>query len=134
MRIQILLGLFAAACAFGLEFLPSFGLAVQGLCLHTVVIHFFRIKVSTLQIFHSCQFDSPGKVDAVLKPPHLLLQKIEAAADKPQHWTAAAWILERKYPDEFGKAERTRDDKTDDVPHISLGVEVKVTNEGDGDV
>lgn len=62
-----------------------------------------------------------------------LLQKIEAAAEKPQHWTAAAWILERKYPDEYGKAERTRDEKADDVPHISLGVEVKVTNEGDGD-
>lgn len=62
-----------------------------------------------------------------------LLQKIESASDKPQHWTAAAWILERKYPDEFGKAERKSDDRQDDVPRISLGVEVKVSGEGGDD-
>ena len=61
-----------------------------------------------------------------------LLQSIEAAASKPQHWTAAAWILERKYPDEFGRAERTRDEKADDAPRITLGVDVKVVGDGGG--
>lgn len=55
-----------------------------------------------------------------------LLQRVWAAADKLQHWTAAAWLLERKYPDEFGKAERQREDKADEVPRIELGVEVRV--------
>ena len=63
-----------------------------------------------------------------------LLQKVEAAADKPQHWTAAAWLLERKYPDEYGKAERSRDDRGDETPHITLRVEVKVASGDDGDV
>lgn len=63
----------------------------------------------------------------------VLLDRIKGASEKPQHWTAAAWILERKYPDEFGKAERKSDDRNDDVPHISLGVEVRVASEGEGD-
>ena len=39
-----------------------------------------------------------------------LLQSIMATAtrEKNPQWTAAAWLLERKYPDEFGKAERQR--------------------------
>ena len=63
-----------------------------------------------------------------------LCSRSQAAADKPQHWTAAAWLLERKYPDEYGKAERSRDDRGDETPHITLGVEVKVASGDDGDV
>lgn len=38
-----------------------------------------------------------------------LLTTIRSAAlARNQYWTAAAWLLERKYPDEFGKAERQR--------------------------
>ena len=40
-----------------------------------------------------------------------LLTTIRSAAlARNQYWTAAAWLLERKYPDEYGKAERHRDD------------------------
>ena len=39
-----------------------------------------------------------------------LLTTIRSAAlARHQYWTAAAWLLERKYPDEFGKAERKGD-------------------------
>lgn len=35
-----------------------------------------------------------------------LLTTIRAAAlARDQYWTAAAWLLERKYPDEYGKAD-----------------------------
>ena len=53
-----------------------------------------------------------------------LLTTIRAAAlARNQYWTAAAWLLERKYPDEYGKADRQRDDGRDgDAPRIVLGV------------
>ncbi|MFQ9178766.1 MAG: hypothetical protein ACLR3C_01835 [Eggerthella lenta] len=53
-----------------------------------------------------------------------LLTTIRSAAlARNQYWTAAAWLLERKYPDEFGKADRQRDDaKADAAPRIVLGV------------
>lgn len=35
-----------------------------------------------------------------------LAAKIEAAADDPKHWTAAAWLLERRNPKKYGKRER----------------------------
>lgn len=31
------------------------------------------------------------------------LQQIRNAAKQTKHWTAAAWLLERKFPEEFGK-------------------------------
>lgn len=53
-----------------------------------------------------------------------LLTTIRAAAlARNQYWTAAAWLLERKYPDEYGKAERMRDNGADEAaPRIVLGV------------
>ena len=53
-----------------------------------------------------------------------LLTTIRAAAlARNQYWTAAAWLLERKYPDEYGKAERQRDGAADEAaPRIVLGV------------
>lgn len=58
---------------------------------------------------------------------HTLLTTIRAAAlARNQYWTAAAWLLERKYPDEYGKADRRRDgDEGGDVPRIVLGVVAK---------
>jgi transposase len=58
---------------------------------------------------------------------HTLLTTIRAAAlARNQYWTAAAWLLERKYPDEYGKADRRRDgDEGGGVPRIVLGVVAK---------
>ena len=60
-----------------------------------------------------------------------LLQRIWNAAHKPHNWTAAAWLLERKFPDEYGRVDRRREEpKQADVPQIVLGVVVGKT---DGD-
>lgn len=60
-----------------------------------------------------------------------LLTTIRSAAlARNQYWTAAAWLLERKYPDEFGKAERVRDDgRGGEAPRIVLGVAVRPVQE-----
>ena len=64
-----------------------------------------------------------------------LLTTIRSAAlEKHQHWTAAAWLLERSYPDEYGRPDRRREEKPqEDVPTINLGVELKVARSDDGD-
>lgn len=47
-----------------------------------------------------------------------------------QYWTAAAWLLERKYPDEYGKADRRRDEEgSEAAPKIVLGVTVQPMQE-----
>ena len=50
-----------------------------------------------LQFFHGVQ-------KAVPQQKQNLIQKIMKAADR--NWQAAAWMLERKYPDEFGRRAR----------------------------
>lgn len=57
---------------------------------------------------------------------HTLLTTIRAAAlARNQYWTAAAWLLERKYPDEFGRCERVREGAEDgSAPRAVLGVAV----------
>lgn len=60
-----------------------------------------------------------------------LLTTIRSAAlARNQYWTAAAWLLERKYPDEYGKAERRRDEEgAESAPKIVLGVTVQPVQE-----
>jgi transposase len=62
---------------------------------------------------------------------HTLLTTIRAAAlARNQYWTAAAWLLERKYPDEYGKADRRRDEDSEgEAPRIVLGVVAKPVQE-----
>lgn len=65
-----------------------------------------------------------------------LLQSIMATAtrEKNPQWTAAAWLLERKYPDEYAQTTRKAEADTDDTPKITLGVEVRVAGgDSDGD-
>lgn len=65
-----------------------------------------------------------------------LLQSIMATAtrEKNPQWTAAAWLLERKYPDEYAQTTRKAESEADDTPKITLGVEVRVAgSEADGD-
>lgn len=58
-----------------------------------------------------------------------LLESIrETALSKPRYWTAAAWLLERKYPEEFGRPEtRANKEVAEEAPKIVLGVEVRAT-------
>lgn len=60
-----------------------------------------------------------------------LLTTIRSAAlARNQYWTAAAWLLERKYPDEYGKADRRRDEEgAESAPKIVLGVTVQPVQE-----
>jgi hypothetical protein len=34
------------------------------------------------------------------------VEAIEAAGEHPQHWTARAWLLERRFPDKYGRRDR----------------------------
>lgn len=60
-----------------------------------------------------------------------LLTTIRAAAlARNQYWTAAARLLERKYLDEYGKADRRRDEEGGgDAPKIVLGVTMQAVQE-----
>ena len=60
-----------------------------------------------------------------------LLTTIRSVAlSRAQYWTAAAWLLERKYPDEYGKADRRREGEgTESAPRIVLGVAVQPVQE-----
>ena len=64
-----------------------------------------------------------------------LLTTIKSAAEsRAQYWTAAAWLLERKYPNEYAQTTRRAEVEADEVPKITLGVEVHVAGgDGDGD-
>jgi len=54
----------------------------------------------------------------------------DAALAKNSFWTAAAWLLERKYPEEYAQNRKATDDETENVPQIILGVNVAIA---DGD-
>lgn len=47
--------------------------------------------------------------------------RISKASDKD--WKAAAWMLERTYPEEFGRDRHLRPQKGDQAPTVVLGVE-----------
>lgn len=64
-----------------------------------------------------------------------LLTTIKSAAEsRAQYWTAAAWLLERKYPMEYGKMERKADDGKDEPIQLSLGIVIEpMAGDEDGD-
>ena len=79
---------------------------------------------------------SQGLKKAEAEYKETLLQSIMSTAtrEKNPQWTAAAWLLERKYPDEYAQTTRKTEAGTDDTPHITLCVEVRVAGgDGDGD-
>ena len=79
--------------------------------------------------------DSKVKVALVEGIKKAESQSIMATAtrEKNPQWTAAAWLLERKYPDEFAQTTRRVESEGEDVPQITLGVELKVARPSDGD-
>ena len=55
-----------------------------------------------------------------------LLTTIKTAAEsRMQYWTAAAWLLERKYPMEYGKMERKADDGDNAPVQLTLGLVIE---------
>ena len=74
------------------------------------------------------------KAEAEYKETLLQSIMVTATREKNPQWTAAAWLLERKYPDEYAQTTRKAEDSGEDVPKITLGVEVRVANgDADGD-
>ena len=65
-----------------------------------------------------------------------LLVRVRDASMRPQHWTAAAWLLERRYPLEFGKMDRRDEEGKNEPVQLTLGLELEVmdddTDEGGG--
>ena len=53
-----------------------------------------------------------------------------ATRQKNPQWTAAAWLLERKYPDEYAQTTRKTEDAGEDAPQIVLGVTVQAVKGG----
>lgn len=73
------------------------------------------------------------------------LQQIQKAAEDPRNWTAAAWYLERTYPEQYGKQDRAPFDWKEELrkmgvsPEEAMEMMVKATMEeieagGDPDV
>lgn len=40
---------------------------------------------------------------AMAEAEDALLARVSCAAEEPKHWTAAAWILERRWPERYGR-------------------------------
>ena len=48
------------------------------------------------------------------------LERIRDAAKNPQNWTAAAWYLERTYPEHYGKQDRKAIDWRDEMRKLNV--------------
>ncbi|WP_417118864.1 helix-turn-helix domain-containing protein [Olsenella phocaeensis] len=82
---------------------------------------------------HRSLSESIKKAEADYKAELLQTILTTATREKNPQWTAAAWLLERKYPDEYAQTTRQRDDGREDVPQIVLGVEVRTVEGGNDD-
>ncbi len=77
--------------------------------------------------------DALKKADAHYKQALTGLIK-QAAVERSSNWTAAAWLLERKFPDEYARRERAAEEKRMETPQLFVGVELKPYNEVSRDV
>ena len=64
-----------------------------------------------------------------------LLTTIRSAAlARNQYWTAAAWLLERKYPMEYGKMERKAEEADNAPVQLTLGLVIEpMADDSDGE-
>ncbi|MBR3313689.1 MAG: helix-turn-helix domain-containing protein [Atopobiaceae bacterium] len=69
-------------------------------------------------------FEEIKKAEAFYKKSLLTTIK-DAAMSRAQYWTAAAWLLERKYPMEYGKMERKADDQENAPVQLTLGLVIE---------
>lgn len=116
--------------------LKSDGLSNKDIC-RAVGIHeatFYRWLNKPSNKLHRALNEELKKAESSYK--QTLLNSIrDAALAKNSFWTAAAWLLERKYPEEYGRQDRPREEaKQADVPQIVLGVTVQAADNNDGDL
>ena len=78
---------------------------------------------------HRALGESLKKAEADYKRT-LLTTICEAATKKNGQWTTAAWLLERKYPDEYAQATRDKGERAEAAPQIVLGVAVGAVKPG----
>jgi transposase len=77
-------------------------------------------------------YDEVKKAESQYK--RRLLTTIRGAAEsRAQYWTAAAWLLERKYPMEYGRMDRRADEAREAPVQLTLGLVVEPMAGGDGD-
>ena len=76
---------------------------------------------------------SEGLKKATVGYKRVLLTTVKDASGKPQYWTAAAWLLERKFPHEYGKMERKADDATDAPVQLVLDFTIEPMIEDGGE-
>lgn len=65
------------------------------------------------------------------------LQRIATAAEEPRNWTAAAWMLERRFPDLFGRTVQKIEQKTTITGAVAHRLEIVYVDDwrgkGNGD-
>lgn len=81
---------------------------------------------------HRALKESLKRAEAECKGELLETIKATATREKNPQWTAAAWLLERKYPDEYAQTTRKGVDAGENVPQIVLGVTVRAVKNKDG--
>lgn len=114
------------------------GLSNKDICravgIHEATLYRWLSKPTTK--LHRALCESIKKAEAEYKRT-LLTTIREAATKKNGQWTAAAWLLERKYPDEYAQANRDKGERAEAAPQIVLGVAVgavksEAEDEGEG--
>lgn len=100
----------------------------QALCISETT--FYRWLQKPTNRLHRALSESLKKAEADYKGE--LLKSIEETATRAKNpqWTAAAWLLERKYPDEYAQTTRKNEDAGEDAPQIVLGVTVQAVKGG----
>ena len=100
----------------------------QALCISETT--FYRWLQKPTNKLHRALSESLKKAEADYKGE--LLRSIEETATRVKNpqWTAAAWLLERKYPDEYAQTTRKNEDAGEDAPQIVLGVTVQAAKGG----
>ena len=100
----------------------------QALCISETTLYRWLQKPTNR--LHRALSESLKKAEADYKGE--LLKSIEETATRAKNpqWTAAAWLLERKYPDEYAQTTRKNEDAGEDAPQIVLGVTVQAVKGG----
>jgi hypothetical protein len=75
-------------------------------------------------------YEEIKKAEAYYKKS-LLTTIRDATMSRAQYWTAAAWLLERKYPMEYGKMERKAEESDSAPVQLTLGLVIEPMAEGD---